>query len=254
MQVLIFIAVLILSYLIGSIPFGFLIVHLKTGKDIRQVESGRTGGTNVMRAAGYPAGFATGLLDILKGFSVVWLARWWVPGNHWLEVLAPVLVILGHNYSIFLAEYDEKSGFRLRGGAGGAPSFGGVVGLWFPSVFILGPILLLILFGIGYASVATMSIGLLAILLFVIRTLMGASPWQYIFYGVFAEIIVLWALRPNVRRLLNGTERKIGWRTRRNSTKVTHIDSEHTLNQSSSPPSSKNTFSSSGGIGGSPYN
>jgi glycerol-3-phosphate acyltransferase PlsY len=214
-QILIFIGVLLLSYLIGSIPFGFIVVHLKTGKDIRQIESGRTGGTNAMRAAGYPAGILTGAMDILKGASAIWLARWLLPGNVWLEIASPILAILGHNYSIFLVEYNEKKRLRLRGGAGGATATGGVAALWIPSIFILVPTILIILFGIGYASVATMSVGVIATFIFLYRYLTGASPWQYVLYSVITELILLWALRPNIQRLLKGTERLVGWRARR---------------------------------------
>jgi len=237
-QILLFIGVLFLSYIIGSIPFGLIVVHLKTGKDIRQIESGRIGGTNAMRAAGYPAGIITGALDILKGVSAVWLARWLVPGNVWLEIIAPILVILGHNYSIFLVEYDEKSGFRLRGGAGGAPAAGGLVGLWLPSIIIILPTMLFMWFGIGFASIATMSVGLIATLIFVYRHLIGVSPWQYILYGVISEIILLWALRPNIRRLLNGTERVVGWRAWRKRTKTTFRNPKQAPDHSSSSTSS----------------
>ena len=237
-QILLFIGVLILSYLIGSIPFGLIVVHLKTGKDIRQIESGRTGGTNAMRAAGFPAGIVTGALDILKGACAVWLARWLIPGNAWLEIVAPLLAILGHNYSIFLAEYDEKSGLRLRGGAGGAPAIGGVAGLWLPSIYILVPTLLIVLFGIGYASVATMSVGLVATVIFLYRYLTGVSPWQYVLYGVISEIILMWALRPNIRRLLDGTERVVGWRARCKKTKTRYVKPKSAPDHSSSSTSS----------------
>ncbi len=237
-QIILFIGVVLLSYIIGSIPFGMIVVRLKTGKDLRLIESGRTGGTNAMRAAGYPAGIATGILDILKGACAVWLARWFVPDNVWLEVAAPIMAILGHNYSIFLAEYDEKSGLRLRGGAGGAPAIGGVAGLWLPSAFILVPTLLFILFGIGYASVATMSVGFIAIAIFLYRYLIGASPWQYMLYGIVAEILLLWALRPNIRRLLNGTERLVGWRACRKKKKPGFCNSKPTSDNYSSSTSS----------------
>ena len=237
-QTSMFIGVLILSYLIGSIPFGLIVVRIRTGKDIRKIESGRTGGTNAMRAAGYPAGILTGALDILKGACAVWLARWLVPGNAWLEIVAPLLAILGHNYSIFLAEYDEKKGLRLHGGAGGAPSIGGVAGLWLPSIFILVPTLLLVLFGIGYASLATMSVGLVATIIFLYRYLTGASPWQYVLFAVIAEIILMWALRPNIRRLFNGTERLVGWRARRKKTKTLFVNPKTVPNHSSSSNSS----------------
>src|SRR5690606_39416137 len=112
MQLIIDLVVIFLGYVIGSIPFGLLIVKLKTGKDIREVESGRTGGTNALRAAGFWAGIGTALLDILKGAVAVWLARWISPQQDWLHVIAPLAAILGHNYSIFLAERDANGKFR----------------------------------------------------------------------------------------------------------------------------------------------
>src|SRR6187397_153655 len=102
MQILIGMATVFAGYLIGSIPFGMLIVKSKTGKDIRQVESGRTGGTNAVRAAGFWAGLLTAILDIAKGASAVWLAQALLPDGHIFHVLAPVGAILGHNYSLFL--------------------------------------------------------------------------------------------------------------------------------------------------------
>jgi len=208
------IAVLILSYLIGSIPFGLIIVKLRTGKDIRVIESGRTGGTNAMRAAGFAAGLLTAILDILKGASGVWLARL-MGGGVWLQVFAPLMVIVGHNYSIFLMERTEDGKIHLRGGAGGAPSVGGAFGLWAPSILIVFPIGYLIFFGVGYASVTTMSVALIAAVIFAVRAWMGLSPWQYVLYGLIAEALLVWALRPNIRRLMNGTERLHGWRAKR---------------------------------------
>src|SRR5512141_1272514 len=122
MQILIGIGTVIIGYILGSIPFGLLIVKIKTGKDIREVESGRTGGTNAVRAAGFGAGLLTAILDIMKGASAVWLARMVSPDNHLLHVLAPVAAILGHNYSIFLLRHDADGKLRFHGGAGGAPA------------------------------------------------------------------------------------------------------------------------------------
>lgn len=215
MQIVLVIGVLGFSYLLGSIPFGLLIVKLKTGKDIRSVESGRTGGTNAMRAAGFFAGLMTALLDLLKSAACVWIARALLPGAVWLQVFAPVMAILGHNYSIFLISRDEKGTLRLRGGAGGAPAAGGAFGLWPFSLLFIVPIAMVILFGIGYASLATLSAGLIAAIVFAIRASSGLSPWAYVVYGLAAEIVLIWALRPNIKRLLNGTERLVGWRARR---------------------------------------
>jgi len=212
MQLLIEASVILLAYIFGSIPFGLLIVKLSTGKDIRQVASGRTGGTNAMRAAGFGAGLLTAALDLLKGASAVWVAQAVAPQNDWLHILAPLATILGHNYSIFLAERNEKGNIRLRGGAGGGPTVGGAVGLWWPSFFIIVPIGVLIFFGIGYASITTIGIAVSAIVIFSIRYSLGLSGWQDILYGVIAAILLIWALRPNITALIEGRERFHGWR------------------------------------------
>jgi acyl phosphate:glycerol-3-phosphate acyltransferase len=212
MQMLIEAGVVLLAYIFGSIPFGLLIVRLTTGKDIRQVASGRTGGTNAMRAAGFPAGLSTALMDGLKGAAAVWVAQAVSPENHWLHILAPIAAILGHNYSIFLAERDEKGHFRLRGGAGGAPTVGGAVGLWWPALFIILPVGVLVFFGIGYASVTTMSIALITTIIFAVRYAMGLASWPDVFYGLAAFVLLVWALRPNIKALIEGRERFHGWR------------------------------------------
>jgi glycerol-3-phosphate acyltransferase PlsY len=80
---------------------------------------------------------------------------------------------------------------------------------------VIIPLATLILFFIGYASVVTLSIALLAALVFTYRAMVGVSPWQYVIYALLAEALLLWALRPNIRRLLSGTERVVGYRARR---------------------------------------
>jgi glycerol-3-phosphate acyltransferase PlsY len=215
MPVLLFILVLLISYLIGSIPFGYIVVRIATGKDVRLIESGRTGGTNVMRAAGYAAGILSATLDVLKGVASAWIVSWLYPGNIVLQVMAALMVIIGHNYSIFLLEKNENGKYRLRGGAGGATCLGGAVALWpFSWMFILPGALFVFLF-IGYASAATMSIAFFSILLFAYRALIGVGPWLYVVYGIVAELILLWALRPNLKRLRDGNERPVGLRAAR---------------------------------------
>lgn len=215
MFILQFLGTLLSSYLLGSIPFGLLVVKLSTGKDVREVESGRTGGTNVARAAGFWAGLVTALLDGLKAAASVWLASFLVPGSAWAEVLAPVAAIIGHNYSIFLMERNEKGRLRLRGGAGGAPCVGGSFGLWAGSFFLIVPLASLIFYFGGYASVTTLSAALLSTLVFIVRAILGYSPWEYAAYGLLALVLLAWALRPNIQRLLAGKERLVGWRARR---------------------------------------
>ncbi len=213
MQILIDVGLVIAGYLLGSIPFGLIIVKLSTGKDIRQVESGRTGGTNAMRAAGFWAGLGTAISDILKGVAAALLAQYVSPDNHLVHILAPLASILGHNYSAFLPEFDEAGRFvRLRGGAGGAPALGGAIGLWPPSVFIILPLGALVFFVLGYASITTISVGIFAMLVFGVRAYMGApgADWMDAIYGFVAFLFLMWALRPNIKKLLNGTERVVG--------------------------------------------
>jgi len=212
MQLLIDFGLVLLGYLLGSIPSGLIIVKLKTGKDIRQVESGRTGGTNAMRAAGFGAGLLTAFSDILKGALAVWIAQSISPASHWVHVLAPIAAILGHNYSLYLPDFDEKGHFkRLRGGAGGAPALGGAIGLWAPSFLIILPLGALVFFTIGYASITTLSVAFFAIIVFGARLIFGApgANWTDVLYGVIAGALLTWALRPNIKKLFNGTERVV---------------------------------------------
>jgi acyl phosphate:glycerol-3-phosphate acyltransferase len=221
MQILLEVALVIAGYFLGAIPFGLIVVWLRTGRDVRQIESGRTGGTNVMRATGFWYGFLTALLDVLKAATAVWLAqfvhaRLGTPASIgvWTEVFAPLAAILGHNYSIFLARRDDNGRLKLGGGAGGAPSVGGAFGLWPWTFVFIFPIGLLIFFGVGYASVTTMSAALIATVIFAVGAWLGYFPWHYVLYGVLAEALLVWALRPNIKRLIEGRERLHGWRAK----------------------------------------
>lgn len=229
MQIAIGIGVLLLSYVIGSVPFGLLIVKLKTGKDIRGIESGRTGGTNAMRAAGFWAGLLTAIMDILKGALAVWIAKSLLPEMHLFHVLAPVAAIIGHNYSIFMPESNEQGRIvRLRGGAGGAPALGGAIGLWGPSIFIIFPLGALVFFTLGIASITTMSVAFFTTVLFGIRAWLGLMPWVDVAYGILAEGLLIWALRPNLQKLFSGKERIVkqslhGWiKSKRDSHQPNH--------------------------------
>lgn len=209
MQVVIDVGMLLAAYVFGSVPFGLIVVKLMTGKDLRTIASGRTGGTNAMRAAGPWAGVFTAVLDILKAAATVWLAQA-VSANHWIHTLAPIFAVIGHNHSIFLIERDPDGHIQLRGGAGGAAAGGGAFGLWPPVAFILIPLGLLIWYVTGYASVTTLCIGLMTIIIFGVRAALGLGPWEYMLYGFLVEFLMIWALRPNIQRLRDGTERRHG--------------------------------------------
>src|SRR5262249_59467013 len=95
---------LIIAYLLGSIPFGFLIVKLTRGADIRETGSGGTGATNVSRKAGKAAGVVTLALDALKGAAAVLVARWLTDetGTPWIVAAAAVLAVVGHCFPVWL--------------------------------------------------------------------------------------------------------------------------------------------------------
>jgi len=206
--------ILIGCYILGSIPFGLVLVRIVTGQDIRSVQSGRTGGTNAMRAAGFWVGLSTALLDFFKAATTVWIVRA-LGGSVLLEALAPLAAILGHNASVFLMRRDAEGRLRLGGGAGGAAALGGSMGLWAGSILFILPIAVIIYYFVGYASLATLSVSALAIVIFTARAIAGTGPWEYVAYGVGTLILLGWALRPNIKRLMEGTERIHGFRARK---------------------------------------
>ncbi len=203
---------LLSAYLLGAVPFGLIIVKLFSGQDIRTIGSGRTGGTNAGRAAGFAAGALTAVMDFVKAAMAVTIAQFILPDFPWVSAAAGLLAIAGHNYSIHLLERSSNGVVTLRGGAGGAPCLGATVALFPPALLIILPLALIAVLLIGYASVATLTIGILSLVLFIIRFIQGACPWEYIIYGVGALILLIVALMPNIRRLLNGTERVVGLR------------------------------------------
>jgi len=210
--VLVALIVLLVAYLAGSLPIGPIVVRLASGKNMLEEHSGRTGGTNAMRIAGFWAGALTALGDLAKGWASVALARALVPDVPLAHAAAGALAVVGHNASIFLIERVDGR-VRLRGGAGGATAVGAGVALapavaW---IILVGPLLL---FGIGYASVATLTSGVLMTLVLAAQAVGGATPWAYVAFGVAAEGLMLLALRPNLARLRRGEERLVGWRAR----------------------------------------
>jgi acyl phosphate:glycerol-3-phosphate acyltransferase len=200
----------VFGYLVGAIPFGYLAVKVLSGQDIRRFGSGRTGGTNAIRAAGFLAGAMTAVGDVAKGAVAVWGAGWLAAHFQGAspvagQVLAGVMAVVGHNYSVFIS---------WKGGAGTGPNVGVAAGLWFPALFILAPLVPILLVATGYASVASLTIAGLVPVLFVIRALVAKAPWEHAVYGMVAATLVVWALRPNIARLKAGTERLVGPRAR----------------------------------------
>jgi acyl phosphate:glycerol-3-phosphate acyltransferase len=205
--ILISIAITIIGYLIGSIPMGFLVIKIFKQQDITQIGSGRTGGTNAMRAGGIWMGLLTGVLDFLKGFMAIWVARWLMPGSIWPQVLAGAAAVFGHNWSIWLFLITK----RLNAGAGTGPNVGAAMAIWPPLVLVVLPIILFFIFIVGYASLASIAAAVVIVVILFVRAAYGGTPWQYGIYGLLTLVIVIYALRPNIKRLIEGKERRVGF-------------------------------------------
>jgi len=194
--------VALLAYLLGSFPAGYLVARL-WGVNVLEQGSGRTGGTNVFRAAGILPALLTGALDVAKGALAVWLAGRLVPGADQAaaQVLAGAAVILGHNHSIFL---------HFHGGAGVGTSLGALGALYWPAALALVLLLVVIIALTRYASIGSLVvITAMPIILFILAS-MGILSSTYVFYGLLAWALIVYAHRPNIRRLIAGTERRLG--------------------------------------------
>ena len=207
---------LVLAYLIGAIPWGWMIVWLVKRKDVRYMASGRSGMSNVIRAAGKGWGILTAVLDILKGFAAIYIARLLIAEPEpWLTAIGGILAVLGHIYSVYMIEKRRDGKYYFRGGAGGLTSIGAGTALWVGYlIFVPLPCFLIYMIS-GYASVATASFNIVGTIGFIIGAIMGKCSWWCVLYGVGAEILVLLSLRPNFKRLRRGDERKHEFRLHR---------------------------------------
>lgn len=185
------------GYLLGAIPVGYLVIWAMKRQDIRRQGSGRTGGTNAIRAGGSWAGVLTGAGDILKGILAVLVARWVTGGAIWGDVLAAVAAVIGHNWSIYMG---------FKGGAGTGPNIGACIAIWPLSALWLIPLLPFGLNVIRYASVTSLVIAVVIPITLAIRAAVGTGPWLHVLYGGLAALAVTWALQPNIKRIIDGTE------------------------------------------------
>jgi glycerol-3-phosphate acyltransferase PlsY len=192
--------VVAVSYVIGGIPWGVIIAKVSGGPDPRTMGSGRTGGSNVMRALGPRWAVVSGLLDASKG-SVVVLLAWVVGAGTGVAVLAAMAAVVGHSRSPFL---------NFHGGRGVAPSWGALL-VFQPLVALaVVPVFLGIIALTRYSSVGSLSGSLFGgVLLAVATTLVPLDPWLYL-YAVGGPALVWLFHHDNISRLLSGTERRIG--------------------------------------------
>jgi len=196
-----YVIMIALGYVMGSIPVGYLVVKLVKGTDIRQYGSGRTGGTNVWRAAGLWPAILTVSGDFLKGMIAVWIAKV-ILDNSIGQVLVGVAAIAGHNWPVFLG---------WRGGAGTITHLGVISMLSLPVALALIAAGLLVIVISRYASVASLVVAVLAPTIFLGLTIFAHHPLPHVLYGLLAGATVVLALRSNIVRLLSGTERRLSY-------------------------------------------
>jgi glycerol-3-phosphate acyltransferase PlsY len=196
--------ILIAAYLLGSIPFGYLIVRAKEGADVRETGSGGTGATNVTRRAGKYAGVVTLLLDAAKGALAVYLARkYFVPdfGINWLVAGAVVMVIVGHMFPVWLG---------FRGGKGVATGVGAYLVLAPLAVVGAALIFLLVVVATRYVSLgsilATASFPFFVWLVSRFRPIEGLR--EILIASLMAGALIIFMHRANITRLMAGTESK----------------------------------------------
>ena len=191
---------LLLGYLLGSIPSGFLAGQWCKGIDLRTIGSGSTGATNVLRNVGKGPALAVFLVDVAKGAAAVLLARSLNPTSaliDWIQVLAGLAALAGHIWPVWLG---------FKGGKAVATGFGMFLGLAWPvglacfgmfmAVFSISRI-------VSLASVvAAVSLPLLMAA--------GSDSNANLVVALVAMLLVLWRHRSNIQRLINGTEPKVG--------------------------------------------
>ena len=186
--------ILILSYLLGSIPNGLIFGKLIWNKDLRQFGSGNIGATNAWRVIGKQAGILIFLLDFLKGAISVMLAKIFV-GSALVMVAAGLLAIIGHTFSIFL---------KLRGGKGVATGLG-VIAVMMPKVTAIVFLTWLIIFLVTrYVSVASIVAAALTPILAVIFD----EPIEFIILGLMAAAFIIFRHKENILRLKQGRENR----------------------------------------------
>lgn len=197
---------LILAYLLGSVPFGFLIVKLKSGSDIRQTGSGGTGATNVTRKAGKSAGIITLILDALKGTAAVLVARWLTgeQGTSWVVTGAAVLAVAGHCFPIWL---------KFKAGKGVATGLGVFLAIVPWAVLAAFVVFALIFWRTRFVSLGSVTAAAVVPLWTWIQHAMISPVADFIPIMAAlctASAIIIAKHHENIQRLLAGNENKFG--------------------------------------------
>jgi glycerol-3-phosphate acyltransferase PlsY len=210
MQIVYTLLALLVAYILGSIPIGVLATRLVSGVEVTEIGSGRTGATNVYRAAGVWGLVLTTLGDVLKGVFAVQIAQFGTmlakavgPDVFWLDWIVPlagIAVVAGHNWSVFLG---------FRGGAGTVTTVGVLAAMnpWVAGAVVLAGIIAMVL--PRMASVGSITLALAMGPALAVSAAVDATPWSWISFGIVAGAFTIYALLPNIRRILSGQERQL---------------------------------------------
>lgn len=199
----VWVALLVGAYLVGAIPWSWLIVRWKTGQDIREIGSGNVGATNAMRAAGRGAGVLALLLDIGKGVAPVLVARA-LDAPPLVVSCAAALAVLGHMYPVWLG---------FHGGGKGVATAAGALGALAPIPALLSAVVFLVVTALfRYVSLGSIAALVAFPLLVLALASRGDAPRDTAFLvsSALVPALSVWKHRGNIRRLLAGTERRLG--------------------------------------------
>jgi acyl phosphate:glycerol-3-phosphate acyltransferase len=208
------VAVVIVAYLLGSIPFGLIIGKLKGGVDVREHGSGKTGATNVMRTVGTKLGVLTLVLDVVKATVAVMLAtviigrgsgvltigsvslNW----QHIAQVLAGLAAVAGHTWPIFA---------KFRGGRGVTAYFGTLFAIFPPAGIFGAEVVAIAALRSRHMSLGSLLGALAACCLMIPMTILYNFPIIYLVYGLVVTALLAYQHQDNIKRLRQGTERRL---------------------------------------------
>jgi glycerol-3-phosphate acyltransferase PlsY len=192
----------LIAYVAGSIPFGYLLVKLTAGKDVRAEGSGNIGATNVLRTAGRAVAVATLLLDIAKGFFAVWVAAELTsPSSMWTS-LAALAVMAGHAFPVFL---------KFQGGKAMATFIGAFLYVTPASLGAALVVFVIVVAVTGHISAGSiLAAGTFPLAVWLIEH----PPAVVMVASVIAGALIVYRHKENLDRMRAGTEHVFGWRTK----------------------------------------
>ena len=190
----------VIGYVAGSIPSGWLVARLFHHTDIREHGSGRTGSTNVWRTFGVIAGVASFVGDTLKVIVPLVAMRLLLPDKPEGEAITAFAAIIGHNWPLFIG---------FRGGRGIVPGAAGLAFMVPPLMAVLWAIFLPVMFFSRYVSLASLTTVAVAPVLIAIAMLWVQVPMAYLVYAIVGGVLIIVQHRDNIARLLAGNERRI---------------------------------------------